>query len=191
MAVVPSAAAQGEPPLAPFIAQRVSVLPIQRLRADSTTPLKAPDWPAARRELDDSIATAISERGVGRRWAYARDIDRMAKRNMGYVSDPYALGAGALRNRAFKSGEQAPSVVVTNLRSLIALGDSRFALVPVELSFAGTDAERMAVVRLVLLDGRIGQVVWFGDVATPAATVFRSAEIGALGRAVADLVVRP
>lgn len=184
------AGGQGEP-LGPFIAQRVSVLPVQLLRADSTAPLRAPGWPAARRELDDSIGAAMAERGVGRRWAYAADIDRLAKRNTGYVSDPYALGAAALRNRTFKPGEQAPALVIGNLRSLIALGDSRFALVPVELSFAGTGADRMAVLRLFLLDGRIGQVIWFGDVAAPAATTFGSAEAGVLGRAVADLVARP
>lgn len=182
------AEAQGEP-LAPFAGQKVSVMPVQFLRVDSTAPVKPQNWASVRRELDDSIGVAIAERGIGKKWAYAADIERMAKRNAVYVSDPSSLGAGGLRNRALKAGEPAPPVLINNLRPMIALGDSRFSLIPVELGFAGSGVERHAVLRLVLLDGRVGQIVWYADLPGVASASFGSADIGALAQRIADLVV--
>lgn len=189
LALCPSRAeAQGEP-LAPFAGQKVSVMPIQFLRVDTTAPVKAQDWASLRRELNDSIGVAIAERGIGKKWAYAADIERMAKRNAVYVSDPNSLGAGGLRNRALKAGEPAPPVLINNLRPMIALGDSRWALIPVELGFAGAGAEKHPVLRLVLLDGRVGQVTWYADLPGVASPTFGSADIGALAQRIADLVV--
>ena len=163
-------------------------MPVQFLRADSTSPVKSAEWAAMRKALDDSIGAAIAERGVGRKWAYAADIAKMAKRNSDYASDPYALGARGLLNPQLKAGDPAPSIVVNNMRSLIALGDSRFAVVPVELWFAKRGAETRPVLRIVLVDGRVGQVVWFTDVAGAPGTNFASPELGALAQRVADLV---
>lgn len=181
--------AQPEPPLAPFAAQTLSVTPVQFLRADSGAPLRPSQWAAARLELDDSIGVALAERGLGRKWAYAADLARLAKRNAGYASDPYVLGAGGLRNRALKAGEQAPAMLIDNLRSLIALGDSRYALVPVELAFTGRGADARMVLRVVVVDGRVGTLTWYADLVAPAPAHFGSPEIGALAQRVADLVV--
>lgn len=186
----PRAVAQGEPPLAGLAAQRVSVMPVQFLRADSAAPIHAAQWDRVRHELDDSIGTAIAERGVGKKWSYAADIARMAKRNSDYVSDPYTLGATSLRTGPIKAGDQAPSILITNMRSLIALGDSRFAVVPVELTFERRGADARAVLRLLLIDGRSGQISWYADINSPVSGSFASAEIGALAGRVADLVIR-
>lgn len=186
----PASAQEGEPPLSPFVAQRVAVVPVQFLRSDTAAPLLPAQWATARRELDDSIGTALAERGLGNKWAYAADIDRLAKRNRGYVSDPYTLGAGSFRARPLRPNDAAPSLLLSNLRSLIALGDARYALIPVELAFVREDDKALAVLRLVLLDGRGGRIVWFADIAVPAGTAFGSAQIGELARSVADLVVR-
>ncbi|MEA3247709.1 MAG: hypothetical protein U9Q74_16280 [Gemmatimonadota bacterium] len=179
----------GDPPLAPFAAQKLSVMPVQLLRADTASPLKPSEWATVRREIDDSIGTALSERGIGRKWAYAADIDRLAKRNASYVSDPYALGASGLRGRSLKPDDPAPPVLVNNLRSLVALGDSRFALVPAELSFEGHGADARAVLRVVLVDGRGGTVLFAIDVVVPAGSKFDAPHIGGLAQRVADLVV--
>ncbi len=189
LALCPSRAEAQSEPLAAFAGQKVSVMPIQFLRVDTTAPVKAQDWASVRRELNDSIGVAIAERGIGKKWAYAADIERMAKRNAVYVSDPNSLGAGGLRNRALKAGEPAPPVLINNLRPMIALGDSRWALIPVELGFAGAGAEKHPVLRLVLLDGRVGQVTWYADLPGVASPTFGSADIGALAQRIADLVV--
>jgi hypothetical protein len=182
------ASAQAGAPLAPFAAQKVSVLPVQFFRADSGSPVTSADWATLRKEIDDSLGTAIAERGIGKKWAYAPDVARMAKRNAGYVSDPYTLGAGGLRSRQMKPEEQAPRMMVDNMRSLIALGDSRFALVPVELTLLKKDNGWRANLRLVLLDGRAGQVVWYTDLAFDPGASFGSAAVGSLAQRVADLV---
>jgi len=164
-------------------------MPVQFLRADSTSPVKSADWALLRKELDDSIGAAISARGIGKKWAYAADIARLAKRNSDYVSDPYALGAAPLRNPQKKVGDPASVVVVNSLRSLIALGDSRFALIPLDLWFQHKGTENRPVLHVVLVDGRAGQIMWFADVGGEPGTRFSSAEIGALAERIADLVI--
>lgn len=182
-----AAVAQAEP-LTAFAAQRVAVMPIQTLRSDSTLPVKASDWAAVRKEFDDSVAAAIAERGIGKTWTYAPDIARMAKRNMGYASDPYALGVTGLRNRQLKIDDPVPPIVVSNLRSLIALGDARYALVPVELAFVRKGTEVRPVVRLAMIDGRMGRISWYGDLVGAPSATFTSADIGAFAQRVADIV---
>jgi hypothetical protein len=187
------ATAQGraEPPLAPFAAEKVSVMPVQFLRADSGAPVRTTDWATLRRELDDSIGAAIAGRGVGTKWAYAADIARLARRNTAYVSDPYTIGAGGLRARTLEANQQLPRTLIDNLRSLIALGDSRYALVPVDLSLVRQGGDWKAVLRLVLVDGRRGQLIWFADIAVDTDPAFTGAAAGRIAHRVADLVVAP
>ena len=184
----PPQAVQGEPPLGAFASQKLAVMPVQFLRADSLAPVKAAAWAAVRKELDYSVGSAIAARGIGRKWPYAADIVRMAKRNSDYVTDPYSLGAAGLRDARQKVGDPAPMVVINNLRSLIALGDSRFALIPVDLRFSRQGGVVRPVLHLVVVDGRVGQIVWFADVPGDAGPTFASAEIGALAQRIADLV---
>ncbi|HVT41283.1 MAG TPA: hypothetical protein VHE78_19760 [Gemmatimonadaceae bacterium] len=180
-----------QPPLAAFVGQRIAVMPVQLLRADTVAFVRPAAWDAFRRELDDSIGSAIAERGVGKKWAYAADIARSARRNAAYVSDPYSLGVQPLRNPIYKVGDKIPGLFASNLRPLIALGDTRFALVPVEVAFVGTAERQRAVLRLALVDGRGGLFVWVGDVASDAASALTPALIGSLAARVADLVIAP
>lgn len=180
-----------QPPLAQFVSQRIVVMPLQLLRPDTGAFVGSAAWGAFRKELDDSIGSAIAERGVGKKWMYAADVARSAKRNAAYVSDPYSLGAQPLRGAIYKGGDKIPEVFAGNLRSLIAIGDTRFALVPVELGFVRKGAQQWAVLRLALIDGRGNQFVWVGDVASDPGTSFTPALINSLAARVADLVVAP
>jgi hypothetical protein len=164
-------------------------MPVQFLRADSTTPVHAADWAALRRQLDDSIATALSERGLGRTWSYATDVERVAKRNAIYTSDPYALGAGPLRGRALKAEEPLAPVLANNLRPIVALTDTRYAVIPVELRFEGRGAETRAFLRVVVVDARLSRVTWSGDLAVPTGASFGAEQVGAVAQRVADLVI--
>ena len=179
------------PPLASFVAQRIAVMPVQLLRSDSAAFVRPAAWAAFRRELDDSIGSAIAERGVGKKWAYAADIARTAQRNAAYVSDPYSLGVQPLRNAVYKVGDKIPDLFSSNLRSLIALGDARYALVPVEVMFVRIGAQQRAVMRLILVDGRAGLFMWAGDVASEAAGSLTPVVINSLAARVADLIVAP
>lgn len=180
-----------QPPLAPFVAQRIIVLPVQLLRADSGALVDAARWPAFRRELDDSIGSAIAARGLGARWSYAADVVRSARRNAAYTSDPYALGAQPMRGATIKPGDKMPEVFVSNLRALIALGDTRYALLPIELAFHRSGARQRAALRVALVDGRSGLFVWIGEVASDPSASLTPAIVTSLAARVADLVVQP
>jgi hypothetical protein len=87
-----------------------------------------------------------------------------------------------------KPEEQVQRMLIDNMRSLIAIGDARLALVPVELAVSKRGPEVRALLRLVMLDGRVGQVVWYTDLGVEVGSAFGSAEIGVLAQRVADLV---
>lgn len=181
------------PPLNQYVSERVIVLPVQLMRADSAGWLDGARWGAFRKELDDSIGSAISERGLGKKWAYAADVVRSAKRNASYTSDPSSLGAQAMRGLPIKTGDKLPTLFNSNLRALIALGDTRYALVPIELAFFSikNSNARRAALRLAFVDGRGGVYVWVGDVWSDPMTSVGPDLIKSLAARVADLVQAP
>jgi hypothetical protein len=176
-------------PLAGFASQRIIVLPVQLLRGDSLSWIQPSGWTAFRTELDDSVASAISERGIGKGWAYPADVVRQAKRNAGYVGDPYSIGAQPLRGQNYRPADHIPPLMASNLRAMIALGDARYALIPVELVFQRDAARQRAVLRLALVDGRTGQFAWVGEVASDPATDYSPSILSMIAARVADLVV--
>ena len=180
---------QAQPPLASFAAQRLILLPVQMLRADSGSFVTMPMWAEFRKTLDDSVAAAISDRGIGKGWGYPADVVRQAKRNAAYVGDPYALGAQPLRGQLYKPNDHIPEVMGSHLRGLIALGDTRYALVPIELVIQRDGPRQRAVLRLALIDGRSGLFMWVGEAASDPMTALTPALINSLAARVADLVV--
>jgi hypothetical protein len=171
------------PLLGPFTALRVAVLPVQLWRADTAGWSRSVEWARERLALDSAISAALQERGLGRRWAYSEDVVRSARRNVTYATDPYALGAGRWRTTPPKGGEALPPTLADNLRPLTALGDTRYALIPVELRAEG----EAVVLRLVLADTRSRVVVWAGDLLSPGGPRYAAA----LAERVADLVLEP
>lgn len=187
----PAQKPRAQPPLAVFAGERIIVLPVQMLRADTGAFVDAKRWGAFRKELDDSIGSAIAERGLGKKWAYAADVLKSAKRNAAYTSDPYSLGAQPMRGVPIKAGDKIPALFGSNLRALIALGDTRFALLPIEVVFQGNGGMQRAALRLALVDGRSGVFVWAGDVASDPASSLTPAIVTSLAARVADLVAVP
>ena len=187
----PDAGTRPQPPLSPMASQKVMVLPVQLLRADSGAWVDQGKWEKFRRELDDSIGSAIANRGVGKTWKYAADAARIAKRNPEYVSDIYSMGVQPMRAVRYKIGEPIPDLFNSNLRLLIGIADTRYALLPVEIWFARKGGQQIAVLKLAMVDGRGGTFVWMGEVGTDPATSFTPALINTLAARVADLVVAP
>lgn len=176
-------ATPGQPPLSAFAAQRVAVTPVQFWRADSTGWSSSVDGAVMRAQLDSAITEEFKARGMSSRWAFAGDVVRSARRNPTLRSDPNSLGAGRWRSQLPKPGDALPQLVADNLRIITALGDTRYALIPVE--FRGNGAE--AVLRLVIADTRMRNVVWSADVfAAGGAEV-----VATLAARIADLVVEP
>lgn len=171
------------PVLASFASMRVALLPVQLWRADTTGWSGAVEWASMRLALDSAFTAQLQERGLGNRWAYASDVVRSAKRNPTYASDPYSIGVSRWRTIAPKPTDPVPPAVSDNLRPLTALGDTRHALIPVELRAAG----EFAVLRLVLVDARLRRVVWIGEIAAPSG----AGMLDALAQRLADLVISP
>lgn len=170
-------------PLGQFAGLRVAVIPAQLWRADSIGWSRDTSWVALRSELDSILGATLRERGLGTRWAYADDVVRAARRNPLYTNDPTAIGVGRWRSAVPKSGDALPPLVADNLRGLTAVGDARYALIPVELRGAGDGA----VLRLVLADTRTRTVTWAADVAAPPGAEMLSS----LAQRIADLFVDP
>jgi len=171
------------PPLASFAAQRVAIVPVQLWRADTVGWSRGASWPELRSALDSVLGETLKERGLGTRWAYAADVVRSARRNPMYAVDPYALGVGRWRNTPPKTGDRVPEVVADNLRPITALGDTRYALIPVELRGEG----ELAILRVILVDTRSRVIVWGGDFGVPGG----AGAIDALATRIADLIVEP
>jgi hypothetical protein len=180
-------------PLAAFAAQRVAVAPAQRLRlADSAAwgaQVASPrDYLGA---LDSAFSAALAERGMGSAWALPADVERAARRNAAYAADPHALAVGALVPRRTPPPVDLTEPLASQLRTLVALADARYAFVPVELRFEKGAGAGRAVVHVALLDARAAQVTWSGDVAGDTASTLSPALAASAAVRLADLIVAP
>jgi hypothetical protein len=181
-------------PLAGLAGQHVVVLPTHYLR-----PVDSLGWaaniPRQRdylRSVDDEIAFALGERGFRTSWIFPEELAKSAKRNVGYSADPYALAAEGLR----PPGQRNQSLMLrdplaSQLRSLVALNDSRYVLFPVELRFEKDGGMGRAVLRVALIDARLSAIRWAGDVRSDATTAFTPALAASLAGHLADLIAAP
>ncbi|HVZ78283.1 MAG TPA: hypothetical protein VG818_09915 [Gemmatimonadaceae bacterium] len=180
-------------PLASLAAQRVVVTPVFSVRRDD-----ALGWGAAiarpratMRALDSAIVAEFDERGMRRRWYFAPDLDRSYQVNPTYSPDPYDLAESGLRN-GLPPGERYGEPLATQLRTLIALhDDARLVLMPVEVRFEKDGAQGRAVLRLVLVDARLVESRWTGEVRSDPAPAFGPAVLASLASHFADMVASP
>jgi hypothetical protein len=181
-------------PLAGLAGEPIIVLPVRFLRpADSLGwAAQVGDPRAFLARLDDEIAFAVRQRGAATKWTWPDELTRLARRNASFATDPHDVAAEPLRPRP----GQRPVVEVrdplaSQLRSLVALRDARFALLPVEVRFepAGGGTSGRAVLYLALVDARLATVVWTTQIASDTATAPTAAALPAsLGERFADLV---
>ncbi len=183
-------------PLAQLASQRVIVTPTYFLVAGD--PLGwAAQFPKGReylRTVDDELATVLAERGLKSQWLYPADLVRATRANPTYAVDPYTLGANILRGPDVVSGTRLADPLATQIRTMIALQEgARAILVPVEVHFerAGTTGQGVAVLKVALLDGRLGDVRWIGTVRSDPAPAYSRAVLTSLAAHFADLFTAP
>lgn len=176
-------AAPAGPPLAGFTAMKVSITPAQLWQADTAGWSRSVEWPKVRLALDSAVQAVLEERGLARKWAYASDLVRTARRNPTYASDPYALGVARLRTAELKVGMEIPQLMADNLRPFTALTDSRYALIPVALRAEGEGV----VLRIVLVDTRQRTLTWAGELVAPGG----ASMVSELATRIANLVIEP
>src|SRR5690606_10499388 len=116
---------------------------------------------------------------------------RTARRNPTYVADPDALAVNSLAR--LRPGDALLEPLASELRGLVALGDARHVLLPVELRAQPAEGDPPGTARMVLLlaavDARLSQLLWMGPIAGDPATAFNAAAVESVAAKLADLVV--
>jgi hypothetical protein len=171
--------------------QPVALLPAQYVRGgDSTGLAEAIGSPAEfLRALDGEIVAQLAARNTARRWTLPEAIARMARRNPAFSSDPYALSAEGLRAGVRRTNASLGDPLASQVRGLIALTEARYALLPVEVRFERAVDGARAILRVALLDGRLAELQWAGDVSVEAPAPSAPALAAGLAEQLVDLVV--
>ena len=178
-------------PLAFLAGQRVVLTPAYRIREGDPMGWAA-QIPRSRellRGLDSAIASELAQRGLEKQWVYPADLARSARANRTYAVDPYALAVEPLRNPNLAAGGKIGDPLATQLRTIIALQDSRAVLLPVELRFErDKSGQGIAILRAVLVDARIGDVRWTGDAVSDPSPTFSREVLASVASHFADLI---
>jgi len=180
-------------PLAGLAGQHIVVLPVHYIRPDTIGgAARIADPRGTLAALDSAIERSLGERGFRTSWSYPPALARSAKRNAGYVTDPYSLAAERLRSGVRMADDRLAEPLASQLRSIVAVTDARYALFPVELRFErAADGKMRPVLHVALLDARGSSVRWTGDVRGAAGTDITPATLESVAFALADLVAAP
>ena len=183
---------QSPTPLATLAGQRIIVLPLHYLRAIDTLGIagQIANPRSFLRSVDDEIAFAMAERGLKSAWVFPDVLLRSHQRNVGHTADPYNLAGEVLRPTGPRRIEQLPDPLASQLRTLVAVSDARFALFPVEVRFENSGGAARAVMHVVLLDVRASNIRWAGEVASDNLTGVTPGLAASLANRLANLIAK-
>ena len=184
-----------ERPLAGMAAQRIVVTPVGGV--SEVDPL---GWSAAiprqrawLEALDSAITAELGARGLGSAWVFPAALVRSYERNRSLSPDPHRLASAPLRGITRLSGDfRIPEPLASQLRTLVAVHDARFTLLPLEVTFekaAAGEAGGRARLRLAIVDARTTELRWIGDVRSDLSPVLTPAVTASLAGRLADLIV--
>ena len=180
-------------PLERMAGQQILVLPVQYL--SSTDSLgwqqQIPNRAAFLANLDDQIEAALSARGLGRAWTFGREVERASKLNSILMTDARSLSAEWLRGRVLPE-TSVRDPLASQVRGLVGLKGSRYALLPVELRFENRGAGMgVAILRIVMIDSRMAQIRWVGEVVSDPMRTVSPALTASVATHFADLAAAP
>lgn len=193
---VPAAGEQVSPtaarPLERMAGQQVLVLPVQYVSFQNSLgwDKSAPDASAYLAKLDTVIASTFTARGLGQAWTFGPEVARAARLNSIIMPNARALSAEWLRGRLLPD-QTVRDPLASQVRSLVGLKGSRYALLPVEIRFEGQGGTGVATLRLVMIDSRLAQVRWVGEIKSDPARSFSPALATSIAARFADLVAEP
>lgn len=169
------------------------MLPLHYLRATDSLGLSATISKPKEflRALDDEIVFAFGERGLRTQWVFPPDLARSQRRNVGHSVDPYTLAAEVLRPTGPRRIPQLPDPLATQLRSLVALSEARYALFPVELRFENHNGTGRAVLHVALLDARMANIRWSGEILGDTMRTLSPALSATMANRLANLIMAP
>ncbi len=154
--------------LSGLAAQHIAVLPTYMARVDSNLHWTIGRPTELQRTLDADIVAAFEDRGLRHFWVFPEDLVRSYKANPTYGTDPYALAEEPLRSPALGIDARLPEPFASQVRTLVAFQqDVRLVLAPVEVRVEAVKPNGgRGMLRLVLIDARLSNVRWIGDVAS-------------------------
>ena len=180
-------------PLERMAGQQIVVLPVQYLASTDTLgwQQQIPNRAAFLAALDDQIEAAMAARGLGKAWTFGREVERASKLNSILITDARSLSAEWLRGRVLpETAVRDP--LAQQVRGLVGLKGSRYALLPVELRFENRGpGTGVAILRVVMIDSRMALIRWVGEVVSDPTRTFSPALATNVATHFADLVLAP
>jgi hypothetical protein len=173
--------------------QEILVLPVQYLSGSDTLgwQKQIPNRAAFLSALDDQIEAAMAARGLGRAWTFGREVERASKMNSILMTDARSLSADWLRGRVLPEAS-VRDPLASQVRGLVGLKGSRYALLPVELRFENRGGgTAVAILRVVMIDSRMAQIRWVGEVVSDPMRTLSPSLTASVATHFADLVLAP
>ena len=153
--------------------------------------IEEPDVLSTLAALDDQIAAAMSARGLGKAWTFGREVERASKLNSMLIADARSLSAEWLRGRVLPEAT-VRDPLQSQVRGLVGLKGSRYALLPVELRIENRgNGTGVAILRIVMIDSRMALIRWVGEVVSDPMRTLSPALTASVASHFADLVLAP
>ncbi|MDQ6770510.1 MAG: hypothetical protein M3Z54_11050 [Gemmatimonadota bacterium] len=180
-------------PLERMAGQEILLLPVQYLSYTDTLgwQKQIPNRAAFLAALDDQIEAAMTARGLGHSWTFAREVERASKLNSILMTDARSLSAEWLRGRVLpESAVRDP--LASQVRGLVGLKGSRYAILPVELRLENRGSGTgVAILRVIMMDSRMAKILWVGEVMGDPARTLSPGLTASVATHFADLVLAP
>ena len=180
-------------PLERMAGQQLIVLPVQYLASTDTLgwQQQIPNRAVFLAALDDQIEAVMAARGLGKAWVFGREVERASKLNSILMTDARSLSAEWLRGRVLPE-TTVRDPLAQQVRGLVGLKGSRYALLPVELRLENRPGGTgVAILRVVMIDSRMAQIRWVGEVESDPMRTFSPALSANVATHFADLVLAP
>lgn len=191
--------------LSGLAAQHIALLPTYLVRVMPGLAWSSIGRPGdVKKALDADILAALEERDIRKTWLLPPELEQSYKRNTTYAADPYSLAEEPLRSPSLTIESRLAQPLASQIRTLVALHDDvRFVLAPVDLRMeavpaatppaggSGTPAPSgmgRGVLRLVLIDARLSNVVWIGEITSEPAAAFGPAITASIASKLADVI---
>ena len=171
--------------------QQIVVFPVQYLSGTDTLGWQAqiPNRAAFLAAVDDQIEIALTNRGV-KSWTFGREVERASKLNSILMTDARSLSAEWLRGRVLPE-TSVRDPLASQVRALVGLKGSRYALLPVELRLENRGGMGVAILRVVMIDSRMAMIKWAGEVVSDPSATLSPALSANVAAHFADLVLAP
>ena len=164
--------------MAGLAAQHVAVLPsyaVKLMPGLGPLELKPVEF---ERMLDAGIPSAFEDRGIKKAWLFPPELRTSYRRNSSYAADPDNFAQEPLRSPMLAVDARLPEPLASQVRTLVALhDDTRLVLAPVELRLEPVPGKPggRGILRLVLIDARLSNVRWIGEITSDTVPTLGSA----------------